>query len=412
MNAESSGPDLSRLRIHRDEGTPVHAVVNRNPWKFAVIATVVLAVIVTVLFLQLRGGVAVVEVASVQRLAPAAAQSLLTATGYVVAQRQAAVASKGTGRLEVLNVEEGDQVKSGDVIGRLESNDVEAALASARASVAQADAEWERARALLHEAELNYDRIKGLLTSSLASQSEFDNAEAQFRTAQAGVNSAKAALDRAHADQDYAAVAVENTLIRAPFDGTVLTKDADVGEVVAPFAASSSSRGALVTLADMSSLEVEADVSESNIQRVSVGQPCIITLDAQPAEPYAGYVKKIVPTADRSKATVLTKIAFDQLDSRVLPEMSAKVGFLASGQSAAELGTGTVLTVPTTTLTTKNGQTLVFRVSHNRVSEVTVQTGRIHGGVTEIVSGLDAGDIVVVNPPHNLHDGDDIELKE
>ncbi|HUU45911.1 MAG TPA: efflux RND transporter periplasmic adaptor subunit [Acidobacteriota bacterium] len=413
MNAHSDKPDLSGLRINRDQAPTAqarHPAGKRFLWIVSILIVVAAAV---VLIVKGSRTTVAVETATVQRLAPAATQSLLTATGYVVAQRKAAVASKGTGRLEILNVEEGDRVAAGDIIGRLESADVEAAQRAAQAAVDQAKAVLAQAEALRHEAQVDFDRVSGLRAHELASQSDFDKAEARHRTAVANVEATEAALRRSLADLRWAEVQVENTYIRAPFDGTVLTKNADVGEVVAPFAASASSRGALVTLADMGSLEVEADVSESNIRKIIIGQPCLITLDALPAEPYTGAVKKIVPTADRAKATVLTKIVFDQLDERVLPEMSAKVNFLPAGDSAAgPVVSGTVLAVPAAAVTTRDGRTVVFRVQDEQVSAVPVERGASFGALTEVQGDLQAGDVIVAAPSGNLADGDHVTIKK
>lgn len=412
MTDETTRPDLSALRIHRDE-QPDHGSRRRAPRSRAwlwIAAIAVIIVLASIFALRTTGTKATVETAVVQRLSPAAAQSLLTATGYVVAQRKAAVASKGTGRLEVLNVEEGDQVKQGDVLGQLEADDVSAALRSAKATVVRAEAEVARTQALAAEAKLTYDRTKELRDRALASQAEFDNAEASYTSAQASVDAARAALHAAKADAEYAAVQVENTYIRAPFDGTVLTKDADVGEVVAPFASSASSKGAIVTLADMSSLEVEADVSESNIQSIAPGQRCVIVLDAFPADPYTGYVKKIVPTADRAKATVMVKVAFDDLDRRVLPEMSAKASFLPADADTTALNARSILTVPAAALSESNNSSIVFVVQRGQVHQVNVQIGRSYGGAIEIKSGLNPGDVVVVQPPADMRDGDAVEL--
>src|SRR2546430_2258321 len=247
-------------------------------------------------------------------VSPVRAGVVLVASGYVVAQRKAAVASKGTGRLVYLGVVEGDRVRAGQVIARIEDADVKAQLAQAQANV-------QLSRAELHDAERSLARERLLGDSGFSSQASLDAAEARHERVKAGIAAAEAAVDAAQ-------VAFENTVIRAPFDGTVLTKNADVGEVVAPLAASAFSKSAVVTVADLRSLQVEADVAESNLEAVSPGQPCEIVLDAYPDARYPGSVAMIVPTADRAKATVQVKVAFRPYDARVLPEMSAKVHFL------------------------------------------------------------------------------------
>lgn len=254
----------------------------------------------------------------------------LSASGYVVAQRQASVASKGTGRLEHLGVAVGDQVKEGRVLARLEHTDVDALLRQTQARLGIAKAVLTNSEADLTDATLAYNRSKTLLAQQFVTQAEYDSAKVRLHRAQAAVRSAKAGVLAALAEVQAAEVQVENTHIRAPFDGTVLKKFAEVGEVVAPLAASASSRGAVFLIADLTSLQVEAEVSETMIGRVHMQQQAEITLDAIPGQRYRGEVVQILPTADRSKATVLVKVRILDLDPRVLPEMSAKVVFLST----------------------------------------------------------------------------------
>src|SRR5436309_6232667 len=220
-----------------------------------------------------------------------------------------------------LGVEEGDRVKKGQVIARVEDSDVAATLQRARENLRVAEAD-------LKDAKQSLERERILLNEGVVAQAEFDAAEARYNRVVASIDAAKFAVKEAE-------VAVENTRIVAPFDGTVLKKNADVGEIVAPLAGAVSSRAAVVTIANMSSLEVEADVSEANITRVFSNQPCEIALDAYPEHHYPAYVEKIVPTADRAKATVMVKIRFKSYDRRVLPEMSAKITFLPAGFAAS-----------------------------------------------------------------------------
>jgi len=410
MSDEPTKPNLASLRIQRDDDIGSSAPPRRrSAWLWLGPLLVVVAAGILWALLGMKGTVAV-ETASVEYLNPATAQSLLTATGYVVAQRKAEVASKATGRLEVLNVEEGDSVQTGEILAEIEADDVRAALKAAEATAIAAQAEVARVDADYKQAKLIYDRTNELLSRKLVSQAEFDQAEASYNSALASKGAAQANLQSARANVDYASVQVENTIIRAPFDGTVLTKDADVGDVVAPFASSASSKGAVVTLADMTSLEVEADVSESNIDRVRAGQKCIITLDAFPTDPYRGSVKKIVPTADRAKATVMTKVAFDALDNRVLPEMSAKVNFLPIDSSDAREPNKTVLSVPTAAVIQRDGNDVVFVVRQGTVYMNKVDLGTTYGGSVEIKGGVRHGDIVVVNPPATLKNGDSVKL--
>jgi RND family efflux transporter MFP subunit len=388
-------PDISTLRIDRATSSAA-PTPGRFPWKYVLPAAVI--VIAGALYAWTRGGATIeVETATVALTFPSQANSVLNANGYVVAQRKASVASKGTGRLVYLGVEEGDPVTKNQVIARLEDSDVRAALNKALADL-------EVTRADSFDAKTSLDRMRTLKTSNLASQAELDAAEARFKRVNATIVSARAGVEAAE-------VGLENTRIRAPFDGTVLTKNADVGEVVAPFAASASSRAAVVTMADMSSLQVEADVSESNITRVTEGQPCEITLDAYPDKRYRGYVHKIVPTADRAKATVLTKVAFREIDGRVLPEMSAKVSFLSKELPPESASAPSKLTVPASALVERDGRHLVFLVRENSAVETPVVTGDRLGSLVEVREGVAQGDIIVNRPPAGLVSGAKVKTK-
>jgi len=336
-----------------------------------------------------------VQAASARVITGTDASAELVATGYVVAQIKADVASKGTGRLRVLNVEEGDSVKAGEILGELENDDFLAELDLARANLKQA-----RADSILAAQSLG--RYRKLMKNGYTTEETVEGAEATFKKAAASVEAAIAGVRAAE-------VWVENSIIRAPFDGTVLTKNADVGEMVAPMAATVSSRGAVVTMADMSSLEVEADVSESNIQKVKVGAPCEIILDAYPQKKYPGYVKKIVPTADRTRATVMTKIAFKEKDDRVLPEMSARVNFLPMETIDSEQ-IEPALVVPNSAVTSRDGVSVVFRIVNGMAQMTPVEIGRKLGDDTEILSGLETGQQVILSPPGGMKTGDKVEI--
>jgi HlyD family secretion protein len=389
--------DLSRLRINREPAseTPSRPPFYRRP--SSIIAGVLLIFSALAAVRWMSSGAEDVEVASATRVFPSQVNAVLTASGYVVAQEKAAVASKGTGRLVYLGVEEGDHVTKGEVIARLDDQDVMAALEKARADlhVALADS-VDAARTL--------NRAKALFASKLASESDFDAAEANYLKLVANILSARAGVSSAE-------VGVEYTRIRAPFDGTVLTKDADVGEIVAPFAAAANSRASVVSIANMASLQVEADVSESNITRVTEGQPCEIVLDAYPDHRYQAVVHKVVPTADRAKATVLTKVAFRNLDNRVLPEMSAKVTFLSNKTDSLTAAAPPMITVPSTAIVVRGGKSVVFLVADSRVTETAVRTGASLGATVEIVEGLSSGDHVVLVPGPGLASGTKINIK-
>jgi RND family efflux transporter MFP subunit len=408
---EYQKPDLSSLRINRETPEPSEPGSRKNQRRllFGAVADVLIGVVI----FAMNGGfgsVTEVEATTVVSLLPSQADVVLTASGYVVAQRQAAVASKGTGRLEYLGVEEGDQVRQGQVIARLEHNDVDALLSQARANLNVSRAGLETAKAELRDAQLAYERQKQLLQGELVAQAEVDAAQARYDRAVAGINSAEAGINAAIAFVHGAEVQVENTNIRAPFDGTVLTKNADVGEVVAPFGSSSNARAAVVSIADMTSLEVEADVSESNIERIRTGQPCEIVLDAYPQVRYKANVGKIVPTADRAKATVLTKVKFTDRDSRVLPEMSAKVTFLAKAPEG-DAPSQPIIAVASESVLNRDGRKVVFVISNDELVEKEIEVGGSVGSNVEVRSGLAAGERVVLNPLEKFASGTKVKIK-
>jgi RND family efflux transporter MFP subunit len=346
----------------------------------------------------------------VAKLYPAQAYTVLNASGYVVAQRKAAVSSKSTGRLVYLGVEEGSRLKKGEVLATLENEDLVAARDQAASQIKEAQAALTQAQAELVDANLQYRRYKDLVAKDLVARQDFDTAVARHDKAIAGVAAARARIKTTQAALANAQASLEYSFIRSPFDGVVTVKYAEVGEVVAPFGAATNARAAVVTMADLNSLMVEADVSEANLDRVRLGQPCEISLDAIPDRRFAGQVHMIVPTADRSKATVLTKVKFLEPDDRILPEMSAKVAFLSRPLEAAE--TRPRLTVPKGVLVTRDNRPWAFLISGHRVKLVPVTLGAYMENLVEITEGLKEGDKVVLNPPASLKDGSRVKVKE
>lgn len=395
MENDNLRPDLDSLRI--DKSKRYNDRPRGKAWLYLTLTVVVVAIIVA--FSVFRKSVVPalkVKAATVAMISGSDAAANLVATGYVVAQRKAEVASKGTGRLVKLEFEEGDTVTAGQIIAVLDNEDIKANLQQAKAELGQAEVDTTNTGRI-------YRRSEALLKSGAVTSSQADDAEAAYKTAVARAMGAAAAVKTAE-------VNVENTYIRAPFSGTVLTKNAEVGEIVAPFASSASSKGSVVTLADMRSLEVEADVSESNINKVVIGQPCEIVLDAYPTVRYRGHVKKIVPTADRARATVLTKVVFDGLDDRVLPEMSARVNFFLDSSASASV-TAQMLSVPKDAITSRNGQKVVFVIDGDYVTQMPVSTGREAGKTVEIIQGLSAGQRVVLSLPERWRQARRLRLR-
>jgi HlyD family secretion protein len=395
---DSQDVDLASLRIDRSSNGPQ---VSRRFRRFRKIAAwlVILAVLTggAVFLGSLFNPGIEVQLAAASITSPAQANAILTASGYVVARRKAAVASKGTGTLVYLGVEEGDVVKKGQVLARLEDSDVVASLRRARENLRVAEADLKDAKESLR-------RQKTLIERDLIAQAEYDAAEARYKRVVASIDAARFSVQEAE-------VAVDNTRIVAPFDGTVVQKNADVGEIVAPLAGAVSSRAAVVTIADLSSLEVEADVSEANITRVSSDQPCEIILDAYPKARYQGRVSKLVPTADRAKATVQVKIRFASYDDKVLPEMGAKISFLPAGSSINDSDSKPVLTVPAAAVANRDGRQVVYQINDNRAVEVPVVVGQRLGGLVELKNGLKEGDRVISKVDDRIRNGSKVALK-
>ena len=400
--------DLSRLKIEKSKITPGPAR-KRKVWRY-VAAGLVLVLLILLYSLGLLRPATEVQVASVVQIYPSQGLTLLNASGYVVAQRKSALASKVTGRLIWLGVEEGSRIKKGDVIARLESEDVEAAERQARANLNNARANLDSARAELNDATLAMNRNKELVSKGLIARADYDTIFARYQKAVAGVSAAEAAVRGSTAALEATRVSVEYTQIRAPFDAVVLTKNADVGDIVTPIGAAANAKSAVVTIADMDSLRVEADVSESNLEKVKVGQPCEIQLDALPETRFPGQVHMIVPTADRSKATVMVKVRFLEPDPRILPEMSAKVAFLSRPVTKGEEKPRTA--VSKAAVVKKRGGDVLFAVNNNRVVERSVRLGETIGDMVEVLEGAKAGERVVLNPPPVLRNGLPVKIAE
>jgi RND family efflux transporter MFP subunit len=328
---------------------------------------------------------------------------VLNSSGYVVAQRKAAIASKATGRLEWLGVAEGSRVKAGEVIARLDNRDVVAQAQSAEAAVRAARAALEQAKAEEWDAATSLKRSQDLLAKGFVSQAAVDSAKMRADRATAGVASADAAIGVAEANARNAQVAVDFTLIRAPFDGVILSKSANVGDMVTPFSSAADSKGAVVTMADMATLEVEADVAEASLSKIAVGQPCEITLDALPDARFKGRISRIVPTVDRAKATVMTKVQFDAIDPRILPDMSAKVSFLSQDVTAEQQKP--LVAVPSDALATRDGAPVLFAIREGRAVAVRVVPGIRVGDLVAITGDVKTGEKVVVKPGADLEPG-------
>lgn len=380
--------DLSKLRISRDDPAAPAGRSRRALW-FGLAAALVAVVVVALVLLPRAPRV---QVALAQATGGGAMTSAgITANGYVVARTKASVSAKVPGQLEYLGVSEGTHVRKGQIIARIENDDYRARLAAARAHLDQAEAQLAQSRRDL-------SRTRQLRRQNLVSASALEDAETG-----AGVLEAQA--EAARADVQLAEVNLENTRVRAPFDGTVLRKDAEVGEFVAPASAGGGlTRTAIVTMADLATLEVEVDVNEAYISQVHNGQAARITLDAYPDTSFAGSARQVVPTADRDKATVLVKVSILDRDPRILPEMGAKVTFLNQGGPAVAAAPRRV-SVPADAVVSNGDRSSVWIVHQGRAEQRDVEVGPANGNRVEIRRGLEGGESVMLDPPPGLRNG-------
>ena len=348
-----------------------------------------------------------IETTNVTQVFPTQSFTLLNASGYVVAQRKASVAAKTTGRLEWLGVEEGSRVRSGQVIARLENKDLEATVRQSEALVQNARSSLDQAKAELVDADQAFKREAELLKEGIVAKSEYDAADARYKKAVAGVSGAESGIRSAAAALRGASVNYDYSLISAPFDAVVMTKNADVGDLITPLGAAANAKAAVVTIADLGSLEVEADVSESYLGMVKAGQPCEVTLDALPNARFRGVVHTIVPTADRTKASVMVKVRFVDTDPRILPEMSAKVAFLE--REAQKADQRPRIAVKPSAIVASGGREGVYLVRGDRVVFTPITRGASMGDLVE-ASGVKSGDRVAIKPLNELKDGARVSL--
>ena len=391
--------DLSRLRIDRS----LAPVRRRRPRRWVVLGVLAVAAVAAGAWMVARPRVVDVQTVAVVTSFPSQQYAVLNATGYVVAQRKAAIASKATGRLDWLGVAEGSRVKAGEVIARLDNRDVVAQSQAADANVGAARAALAQTLAEERDALAQHRRNLDLVAKGFVSQSALDSSMARADRAVAGVASARAALAAAEANARNAAVAVDYTMIRAPFDGVILSKSANVGDMVTPFSSATDSKGAVVTMADMDTLEVEADVSESSLSKVKVGQPAEILLDALPDSRFLGHISRMVPTVDRAKATVMTKVRFDRIDPRVLPEMSAKVSFLSQDVTPEQQKPLTAVSADAVVV--RDGASVVFVVRDGVATAVPVSTGAKLGDLVAVDGAVKSGEKTVLKPAPGLVTG-------
>ncbi len=400
--------DLSALRIERE---PLDA--NSGRWaKWLVLSFLLIAGGAGGWYWLNRERPVEVEVATVSERAAGTQASVLNASGYVTARRRATVSSKVTGKVIEVNVEEGMAVREGQVLARLDDSTLQAALRLYRAQLEAAKRQIPESEVRLEQARVQMQRQERLRKDGLNTVNDIDNARAEVDSLVARIASAQEQVKVAESQIAMQQTAIDDTIIRAPFSGVAISKDAQAGEMVSPVSAGGGfTRTGISTIVDMRSLEIEVDVNESYINRVRAGQPVTAVLDAYPDFQIPANVITLVPTADRQKATVLVRIGFQKLDPRILPDMGVKVTFLREAEAASAPVAQAVTLVPKAAVKSADGADFVFVVRQNSVERRAIKTGGTDGDRLEVVAGLKGGDQVVISPPEQLAEGMLITVK-
>jgi HlyD family secretion protein len=393
---------LDQLRIERaPEGKP-------SRWPRYLSGAVLVVVIAAAAWYYLAGRTSIAEVTTVavrESGGPAAA-TVLNASGYVTARRQATVSSKFTGRVDEVLLEEGMLVKEGEVLARLDDSNIRAVYELADAQLLSAQKGVMETEALLTEAHLSFDRTRRLVERQLASESELDSSRALARSLEAQLERKRADVEVAARQVDISGQQLEDTIIRAPFAGVVVAKNAQPGEMISPVSAGGGfTRTGIGTIVDMASLEIEIDVNEAYINRVAAGQAVVATLDAYPDWKIPCHVIAIIPTADRQRATVEVRVGFDELDPRILPDMGVKVAFQDVAEASAAPRATAGFLLPAGAIRREQDRAYVFVVSEGVAERRAVAVGADRGADVLVQSGLEPGERVVVSGPPQLGDG-------
>ncbi|TAN08442.1 MAG: efflux RND transporter periplasmic adaptor subunit [Rhodanobacteraceae bacterium] len=404
MNGQSDHDLLHELRIDRAERDD-DAPSPRWPW-IAGIAVVVLIAVGVAAF-SLRSKAVTVSTSTAVALSAAGnAAAVLQATGYVVARRQAVVAAQLIGTLVSVSVEEGEHVKRGQVLARLDDTQYVAQLNAAKAQSAAAQAQIVQARATLAQARADAARLDAVVARGYVSKQSAQQANTQVATDVAALDVAEKQAQAAKDNAKAAQINVDYTVIRAPFTGVVTVKDAEIGQIVSPYTVGG---GGVATVVDMNSLEVDVDVNETYISRVKPDMPVTAVLDAYPDWKIPAHVIAIIPSADKSKATVKVRIALDQKDPRIIPQMGVRVSFLEQAARDAKPLPGVL--VPKSAVVQRDGKEVVFVVADGRAKRTAVKTGGDFSDMKQVLQGLDAGAEVATTPPADLRNGEKVQVK-
>lgn len=395
---------LDGLRITRPDVQP------RSSKRWLIIVPLLLILAAGIAWAFTRSRAAEVKVTQVHAVAAGSGGgAVLNASGYVTARRQATVSSKVTGKVIEILIEEGMQVTEGQVLARLDASFASRGVNLARAEAQAAASALEETRVRIREAQLDYDRAARLAQSEIASRADADRARAQLDAARARLNAQSDQLATARRQVELQSQNVEDLIIRAPFDGVVVSKDAQPGEMISPVSAGGGfTRTGIGTIVDMSSLEIEVDVNEAYINRVHPNQRVEAILDAYPDWRIPAHVITAVPTADRQKATVKVRIALDQKDQRVLPDMGVKVSFIT--EDPAGVQSTSMFEVPKTAVRRDGEQDIVFIVKDERAERRAVKVSSAEGSNARIASGVAEGETVIVEGPPELKDGDKVKI--
>jgi HlyD family secretion protein len=388
------------MRTHKKKGKP-------TVW---IIAVAVLIIAIAALGLALREAPEEVETAVVRKYQTGQGLTVLNASGYVEPRQKATIAAKITGQVVAMFAEEGMKVEEGQVLARLDDREASARLDSSKADHEVALARTREQEVNIKDAERDLSRTSNLFSQEVASQEDLDKAKAAVDRYKAQLSRLREEVKAAKTRIKVARRNLENCTIRSPFAGIVVSKDAQVGEMVSPISAGGGyTRTGIATIVDMDSLEIEVDVNESYIANVKAGQKVIAALDAYQGWKIPASVRTLIPTADRQKATVKVRIAFDKLDPRILPDMGVKVAFMTEGTTSQDKA---LSVIPKTAVREMDGKSIVFVLTKDFVERRAVKQGKTVGNTVEILSGLTDGEQVVVSGPHNLKDGQTVVLKK
>ena len=411
---DSPRPDLGSLRIH--DGQRSKSGLGKRV-VYASIPVLIFAGIVATAF-ALRNQKPVVEVATVGKPEAGGPQTALNASGYITPRRRATIAAKITGRVTNVYFDEGTRVAEGQLLATLDESDYKRALDSAKADRDSSQATIADFEVQLRNAEIQLKRVKELRESGIQTQEALDNALTTADSLRAKIALAKVQVAAAESRIAVAQQAVDNCTIRAPFPGIVVSKDAQVGEMVSPNSAGGGfTRTGIATIVDMKSNEIEVDVNESYIARVKEGQLVRATLDAFPNDPYDAKVRTVIPTADRQKATVKVRITILKLDDKILPDMGVKVAFLEEEPAAvkkkgAEKAPQAIAYIPKSAVRSDSSASFVYLFRDGKIERRAVSLGLDRGTDIAVMAGLTPGDTVVVKGPESLHDGDKVEIRQ